>query len=447
MKLVPDPVISREILKLASPAVAGLSAQMILTVVDAAMVGRLDEVALAAMGVGFLAVWVVTSFFSNLGVGTQTLVSRRQGEGNHVEAGVTLNNSLAVSLLIGVVLGFLGWHFSYEIAYPFASNAQVASEAADYLKWRFIGLPFFLVMVSYRGFFFGVGNTRIFMYSAIIINVLNIILNYLLIFGHAGFPRLELTGSAVATTIATFVGTAIFFLTSFNRAFRIGYRLFHRVKIKPAIIRNIFRISLPVSFQYLFTLLGFLFFLAIIGRFGTTEQAATQVVITAILIGFLPSQGFGIAAATLVGQNLGNGNTHNAERYGIESARLGFYFMFVVGIVFLVFPDAVLYIITNNKPVIETARAPLRIVGAVQAFYAVGIILASALQGAGATIFVMFTEIFLNWGIFIPLAYVFGVVLDGGMVGAWLSLPVYLVLYASIMVWRFKRGAWKRVRV
>lgn len=447
MTLFPRRELSLQILKIASPAIAGLSTQMLVSVVDAAMVGRLDEVALAAMGVGFLAIWVITSFFSNLSAGTQALVSRRFGEANRRACAIVLNNSLIMAFVLGSLLGYIGWQFSYEIAYPFSSNREVARECASYLEWRFVGMPFFLVTVAYRGFFFGVGNTRIFMYSAILVNVSNIILNIALIYGTWGFPRMELAGAALATTIATAAGSLLFFLASLQRRFRIGYMFFHEWKIRFDIIKAIIRISLPVSFQYLFILFGFLTFLAIIGTLGTVQQAASQVVITAILIGFLPVQGFGIAASTLVGQNLGNGNHHLAEKYGFESARLGFYFMAAIGIIFVLIPEQVLFLITDNKVVIETARIPLRIVGASQAFYAIGIVLATALQGAGATLFVMFADIFCNWIIFIPLAYFFGIFLGGGIVGAWLSLPFYLILYSALMVWRFKHGAWKSVKV
>ena len=447
MRIFPTRELSSKIFTLASPAIAGLSTQMFVSVVDAAMVGRLDEVALAAMGVGFLAIWVVTSFFSSFSTGTQTLVSRRVGEGNTVACASVLNNSIMVAFVLGSILGYIGWQFSYEISLPFSSTTEVARDCASYLEWRFVGIPFFLVTVAYRGFFFGVSDTKIFMFSSILVNVANIVLNYCLIFGNFGFPRMELAGAALATTIATALGALYFFLASLRKNFRVRFQLFHHWKIRFDLILSLVKISLPVSFQYLFILFGFLTFLAIIGTLGTLQQAASQTVITAILMGFLPSQGFGIAASTLVGQNMGNGNHTLAERYGFESARLGFFFMAAIGILFIAIPDYVLYLITDNRAVIETARIPLRIVGASQAFYAVGIVLATALQGAGATIFVMFADIICNWIVFIPLAYLFGIVLHGGINGAWLSLPFYLILYSGLMVWRFKHGAWKFVKV
>ncbi len=447
MRILPDRRLSREIITLAVPALAGLSTQMLVSVVDAAMVGRLDEVALAGMGVGFLAIWVITSFFATFSTGTQTLVARRRGEENYEACSQVLNNSLIVALAIGSLLGYIGWQFSYEIAYPFSSTKEVARQAGSFLAWRFVGLPFFLITVAYRGFFFGVSDTRIFMHASIIVNLVNIALNYLLIYGVWGFPRMGLAGSALATTIATALGVIIFFFGSIRKQYIVRYRIFRTWRYRASIVKTMLRIALPVSFQYLFILLGFLLFLAIIGTIGTREQAASQAVITTILMGFLPTQAFGIAASVLVGQNLGTGNEKMAERYGFESARLGFYFMAAIGLVLFLIPDQVLYIITDKQAIIETARVPLRIVGASQAFYAIGIVLATALQGAGATVFVMFADIVCNWLIFLPLSYLFAVVLGGGIVGAWLSLPFYLILYALLMVWRFRHGSWKRVKV
>lgn len=447
MRILPDRRLSREIITLAVPALAGLSTQMLVSVVDAAMVGRLDEVALAGMGVGFLAIWVITSFFSTFSTGTQTLVARRRGEDNYEACSQILNNSLIVALIIGSLLGYLGWQFSYEIAYPFSSTKEVAREAGSFLAWRFVGLPFFLVTVAYRGFFFGVSDTRIFMHASIIVNLVNIALNYFLIYGVGGFPRMGLAGSALATTIATALGVVIFFFGSLRKLYITRYRIFSHWRYNARIVKAMLRIALPVSFQYLFILMGFLLFIAIIGTIGTREQAASQAVITTILMGFLPTQAFGIAASVLVGQNLGTGDTRMAERYGFESARLGFYLMAAIGLVLFLIPDQVLYIITDKQAIIETARIPLRIVGASQAFYAIGIVLAAALQGAGATVFVMFADIVCNWLIFLPLSYLFAVVLGGGIVGAWLSLPFYLILYALLMVWRFRHGSWKRVKV
>ena len=188
-------------------------------------------------------------------------------------------------------------------------------------------------------------------------------------------------------------------------------------------------------------------FVAITGVIGTTEQAASQVVITALFISFLPCFGFGMGAQTLVGQSMGTGKLELAKRYGMETAKLATYFTLALGAIFLVVPDLVIALITTNEEVARVARPVLQIAGAAQVFYAAGIVLAHALQAAGATVFVMIVEVLTHWVIFLPLSYLLGVVYEGGLVGAWLALPVYIVSYTGMIAVKYRRGAWLTMKV
>ncbi len=449
MNFLPDKRLSWQVVKIAAPAIAGLSSQMVVSVVDTAMVGRLHtaELALAAMGLGLLATWAIISIFSSLATGTHVLVARRHGEGDKPSAGQVLNNSLIVCTVLGLIFGTLGYFYSYEIIDLFSSDREVSNAGSGYMMYRFVGLPFFLISVSYRGFFYGIGRTNIFMISAIIMNLLNIIFNYFLIFGNFGFPRMELAGAGLASTIGIFVSTFFFVFVTFLRNYRIPYRYYSDIRLSKDIIRSIFRISIPVSVQSVFILSGFLVFVGITGMVGTLEQAATQVVITALFISFMPLFGFGIAAQTLIGHHMGNKKMFLAQSYGFETAKLGTIFTICVGIIFLVIPQFVLLIITTNENVINAAIPVIRIAGAAQIFYAVGIILANALQAAGAMVFVMLSEIITHWLVFLPIAYIFAVPLDLGLIGAWLALPAYIITYSLIMFLKFRSGGWKKLRV
>ena len=447
--LLPEKRLSRQVIKIAAPAIAGLSSQMVVSVVDTAMVGRLQnaDVALAAMGLGLLATWAIVSVFSSLATGTHVLVARRHGEGDKPGAGNVLKNSLFICGLLGLIVGTLGYFFSFEIIDIFSSDRNVSTAGSDYMMYRFIGLPFFLVSVSYRGFFYGIGRTNIFLISAIIMNVLNIFFNYCLIFGNFGFPRMELGGAGLASTIGIVASAFFFLFVTFVRNYRIPYRYYKELSVSGDVIRSIFKISLPVSFQNVFILGGFLVFLAINGIVGVVEQAASQVVITALFISFMPLFGFGIAAQTLIGHHMGNKKMFLAQIYGYETAKLGTIFTIIVGIVFIVFPQYVLLIITTNETVLDRAIPLLRIAGAAQIFYGVGIILANALQAAGAVVFVMISDILTHWIIFLPCAYLFAVTLDMGSKGAWLALPVYIIMYSGIMLLKFRSGGWKKLKV
>ena len=440
---------SKEILHLALPAIAGLSSQMVVSLVNTAMIGRLDHapVQLAAMGLGFLGTWAITSLFSSLSTGTHVLIARRQGEANYIGVGEVLNNALLICSVLGTFFALLGYMFSYEIMDFFSKDSAVTKAGAEYMKYQFIGLPFFLLIVSYRGFFFGVGHTKIFMVSAILINIFNIFFNYLFIFGAFGFPKMHLAGAGVGYSISMILGWIFFLFVTFTSFYRKQYKYFSHFKFSWDVIAQIVKISIPVSLQNILILLGFLVFVAITGIIGIVAQAASNVVINALFISIMPCFGFGIAAQTLVGQCLGKGDNHLAHIYGFETAKLGTIFTILVGIVFVAFPDSVITVITTKREVIDAARPILQIAGVAQAFYGAGIILANALQAGGATVYVMFVEVLTHWIIFLPLTYLFGVTFHWGLRGAWLALPVYIVAYTAMNFWKFRSATWVNVHL
>lgn len=449
MSIVPTPAYTKRILEVAIPAVAGLSSQMIVSIVDTAMVGRLEnsEVVLAAMGLGVLATWTIASFFSSLATGTHILVARRFGQGKHTEAGIVLNNSLVLTGTLGVIMAVAGYFFSFDIINFFSSDMSVAVAGGEYMKYRFLGLPFFLLGVSYRGFFYGIGCTHVFLFSALISYFFNILFNYLLIFGSWGFPKMGIAGAGLASSIGMFLGWLFFVIVTFFPSYRKRYRYYDLIAVAGRYIKPIVRIGLPVSFQNILVLLGFLLFVALTGVIGTVEQAATQVVITALFLSFMPCFGLGIAAQTLVGNALGNNDHQMAYRYAIETGIITTVFTVGLGIVFFFAPEFILRIITPNEDIVYVTRPILQLAGVAQIVYGFGIIMANSLQAAGATVYVMVAEIITHWLLFLPLAYLLGVVLKMGIFGAWLAMPAYVVSYTAMTWWKFRSGTWKTLKV
>jgi len=444
MNLLPVNSYYKKILKVALPAIAGLSTQMVVSLVDTAMVGRLDEAtyALAAMGIGVLATWALVSFFSSLATGTHVIVARRFGQGNFIECGNTLNNSLIISLIIGIIVALVGTFFAGPIADFFASDATVSYYASQYIFYRFLGIPFFLISVSYRGFFFGISKTKIFMVSGILTNLFNVIFNYILIYGAFGLPRMGLAGAGLGSTLATFSDVIFYLIIILLPTYRNKFQNFKCFRIDKEIIKGIYKISIPVSFQNVFILIGFLSFVKITGIIGLHEQAATQAIISTLFISFLPLFGFGIAVQTLVGNNLGAGKFNLAKVYGFETAKVATIYTIFLGFIFILIPRYVLLIITNDWSIINFAVPALRIAGFAQIFYATGVVLANALQAAGRTVFVMKSEVITNLFIFVPLAYLFGVVFEMGLMGAWLALPVYIIIYTGAVFFKFNSEKW-----
>ncbi len=439
MKFIAESSVYKYILKMALPAIAGLSTQMVVSLVDTAMVGRLPdaEYSLAAMGLGVLATWAVVSFFSSLATGTHVLIARRFGSKDYDGCGDVLNTSLIISFIAGVLVGALIVGLSFPIAHFFAADDIVGEYAGDYLFYRFMGLPFFLLSVSYRGFFFGIGKTKIFMFSGILVNFLNIVFNYIFIFGAFGFDGMGLAGAGLGSSLATFFDALFYLGISSLSYYRKRYNYFVNFRFVKDFARSIIKISLPVSFQNVFILIGFLSFVAITGIIGTLEQAASQVVISSLMISLMPCFGFGIAVQTLVGNQLGSGKFAIAKFYGFETSKVASLYTIFIGMIFIFAPRIILILITNDTNVIETAVPILRIAGFGQIFYAVGVVLANGLQAMGQTFFVMVAEVISNWVIFVPLAYLLGIVFDLGLIGAWSALPFYVIVYSAIVFYRF----------
>lgn len=445
MKIFPINSYYKKILTTALPAIAGLSTQMVVSLVDAGMVGRLNnaEFALAAMGIGVLATWALISFFSSLATGTHVLTAHRFGSNKFNECSVVLNNSLLIGFIIGVIVTSSALAFADEIGNFFSADPKVGEYAGEYIFYRFLGIPFFLMSVSYRGFFFGINRTKIFMFSGILTNFFNIIFNYIFIYGEFGLPAMGLAGAGIGSSIATVFDFSFYLFISQRKVFNNKFNFFKNFKIDWNIIRSMYRISLPVSLQNIFILIGFLSFVAIIGLIGTIEQAATQAVISTLFISILPSFGFGIAAQTLVGNNLGSRKIILSKIYGFETAKIATYYTLFLGIIFILIPDFVLLLITTDKSIIEVAIPIMRIAGFSQIFYSSGIVLANGLQAAGKTTFVMYAEVITNLFIFIPLAYLVGVYFEFGLIGAWLCLPIYILSYSSIIYYKFRFGKWE----
>ena len=448
MKILSELSDYKYILKIALPAIAGLSTQMVVSLVDTAMVGRLDnaEAYLAAMGLGVLATRAIISFFSSFATGTHVLVARRFGEKNYHKCGDVLNTSLINSFLIGSLVAAFVVLFSQQIADFFAVDDEVGFYAGDYLHYRFMGIPFFLLTVSYRGFFFGIGKTKIFMYSGILVNFLNIVFNYIFIFGMFGIEGMGLAGAGLGSTLATICDFIFYLSVSLLPAYKNKYNYFKHFRYISDIAKSITRISLPVSFQNIFILIGFLSFIAITGYISTLAQAVSNVVFSSLTISLMPCFGFGIAVQTLVGNNLGSGNIEKAKYYGYTTGKVATIYTVFVGLIFTFFPKLVLMLITNDSTIIEAAVPAIRIAGFGQIFYAMGVVLANGLQASGQTMFVMLAEVVVNWFIFVPLAYLLGVVLDLGLRGAWAALPFYVIVYSSVILIKFKYGNWKKLK-
>jgi putative MATE family efflux protein len=314
-----------------------------------------------------------------------------------------------------------------------------------------VGVFSMVVTASYKSFFDGLTRTRVHMYAALVMNVVNAYLCYGLLFGTLGLPRLGMVGAGIAASGSSIVGLLMIALWGLRRKY-VGKYHFYRVRANLSwpVAREIIRLSLPSGLATLFVMSGFAMFYKIVAKVGQPEAiyaAATQNVVVILMLVFTTCIAYGTATATLVSENMGAGKHDLAERYTWEAVKIGVAFMAVLGLLMFTYPTAILRVYTHDPAVIAVATPALRLVALSAPVMAAGLVFTQALFGAGNSRFVMYVEGVLHFFCLVPLAYFLGLRFGFGFLGVWSAAITYVVLLASIMAWKFREGAWKAIQI
>jgi MATE family multidrug resistance protein len=440
--------LSGKVIDLAYPVMLAMFTQTFINLVDTAMVGHIGkEGAISGMIIGVMSFWIVGGGLSSISVGTQALTSRRFGEKKDGECGKVLFNSLVVAVAAGIVSTALFAGLAAHI-FPLLSNdPAVVYHGTGFATYRFLGLLPLLPVYSLKSFFDGIGRTKVFMVTAIIMNTFNVALNYALIFGEFGMPRLEVMGAGLAASISSAIGLGILFVISLKPSTMRRFGYYRLSNLDFSVMKSIVSISYPSGIAVVFTTAGFLAFYWIVGRVGTLEQDVSGILINLGSLTFMPVIGFGIASATLIGQSLGARRMRLSKAFGYEAVKLGQVVLMTMGAVLMAFPEAIVGVFSSDPRLAAACAGPARILGAVQFFEAPAIIFAQSLLGAGDTRYVMAADVLLHWVFLIPLAYVVAVPLGFGVIGAWTMMLIYVALLALAMGLRFRGGKWQGIKI
>ena len=432
------------ILILALPIVGSMVSQNILNLVDTAMVGRIGPNALAAVGIASFTNFMAIAIILGLGTGVQAIASRRKGEGKENETAIPLNGGLFLALIMGLPLTVI-LYAVVPFGFPLlVDDPAIVKEGVPYLQARILGTIAIAINYSFRGFWNGISMPMVYMRTLVVMHVINIFLNWVLIFGNLGAPALGTEGAGIATTISIFIGTALYATQAWHLARDKGF--LDRLPRRETLV-SIMRISIPASIQQFFFAAGFTALFLIIGKIGTAEMAAASVLMNISQAAFLPGLGLGIACASLVGQALGRGEPEDAKAWGWDVTKLGILVMGVLGLPMLLVPSLLLSVFLTDQTIIDLARPPLMLVGATIWFEAISMILLSGLQGAGAARIGAKISVGLQWLLFLPFAYVVGPVLGYGLMGVWVWFITYRLITTIIFasVWQFSK--WHNIKV
>lgn len=445
--LITDRLLMSKILLLAWPVMAEMLLQTLAQIVDMAMVGRLGKSSIAAVGLSFRPLFVGQAIFLGLGVATTALVARFIGAGDKAKATRAAEQSLLTTSVLAFVLAAFGYFAARPITVFMGAETDVITLGTTYLKGFSPGLFFLMLATIMTSALRASGDTRTPFYAGAISNVVNVILNYILIFGILGFPALGVLGAAIATSISRVVAAAIMFsaLLRGKGGLHLNWQDF--ATLDWDIVTRLFKIGVPAAIERFVQSLSMMLHIKILATLGTTAVAISTLSGNIEQLSFMPSIGFAVAASTLVGQSLGARQPEEAERSGWGAVRLCSWFMGSMGLLFILAPALFVRIFTSDPTVIEPAKIVLRLVGLAQLPQAVGFVTSGILRGAGDTKAVLGIGIVGNVLIRLGLSYLFVVLLGWGLWSAYLAVVVDWLVRGGLLAYWVSRGKWKTVRV
>lgn len=436
------PARRNRIIGLALPIIGGMVSQNMLNIVDTAMVGFLGDAALAAVGLGGFAVFMCQALVLGIGTGVQAGAARKKGAGEMDRAAAILNTALLLVLVIAPVLSLILIQFAGP-AFPLLNGDEaVIEQGVPYLEWRLGAIVFVALNYAFRGYWNALDLSRLYMITLIVMHGCNIMLNYVLIFGKLGAPALGVTGAGMASALSMGIGSLIYLYFGFRHARKHGFLCLLGTRAETAAL---IRISIPAGLQQLFFGAGLVAMFWIIGRIGTPELAAANVLITILLFAILPGLGLAIAGTTLVGQAIGRKDVEDAYYWAWDVSKVSVVLLTILALPVVIIPDLVLSAFIHDPATRAIAYWSTIALGLTIPVEALGFAFMNGLLGAGDARRVMVVSIGTQWLLFLPAAYLIGPVLGFGLTGVWIWQGVTRAVQAGIYISLWRGRKWQHL--
>lgn len=435
----------RAVVLLSIPMVLEMAMESLFALVDVFFVSRLGTEAVAVVGLTEGVMMVVYSLAWGLGAGITALVARRTGAKDREGADTAAVQGLLLALLLGLGLAVPGLWYAPQLLHLMGAAPEVVQLGTPFMRWMVGTHAVVLLLFAINAVFRGAGDAAMAMRALWIANIINMVLDPLLIFGFGPVPAMGVTGAAVATVVGRSCGVAYQCWHLFDGMGKVALAARH-LRVVRAEMLSTLRLSAAATAQFLIASASWLFLVRIVAGFGSDAVAGYTIAVRIIVFVLLPAWGVANAASTLVGQNLGAGRADRAERSAWLCGHYNMIYMTSMAVLFFALAPAVVSLFSTGPEVVGTGVLALRIVSLGYFFYAYGMVLSQALNGAGDAMTPVWLNLLCFWVVEIPLAWWLAQRMQGAE-GVFTAIAISESLLAVCCALAFRSGRWKAMKV
>lgn len=437
--------------QLAIPAIIEQFLITMVSYVDTAMVGSLGAQATAAIAINASSTWLIGGILSSIGVGYSVQVAFYSGAKDFEKVRTVVRQAILAVVVVGLLVMAIGQSIASSLPVWLGAGEDILQDARIYIRIYMLAIPFQCATAVFSAILRCMGDTKTPMVLNTSSNLLNVVLNFFLIFptrqvGGITIPGagLGVAGAAIATATSVSIVGATLVILMYRRHTPYQIHLKEDYRPNKEIIKKAVGLGIPVALERITMSSGQVFMTKMVSGLGTVALAANHVAVTAEGISYMPATGISFAATTLVGQSLGAQKKEDARSYGKLSGWVGFALSAFMGLLLFVFSMPLSSIFSSDSEVIDLSAKMLRIVAFSEPMFGVSIVLSGALRGAGDTRYPFYIGLLCMIGLRCVLAPIFIFVLHMGLEAVWIAMVIDLCVRGVLCILRFGSAKWLR---
>ena len=441
--------ILKDILAIAWPSMVELALTQLASMVDLMMVGKIHYNAVTAVGLTTQPKFILMMLIQAMCVGTTAMVARYKGAGRPDQANLIMRQSLLLTIVIGALLAVSGYLFTNPLLKLVGATEDTIADAAAYFRIQMIGFVPLALTFVFTAALRGAGDSRTAMIYNTVANVVNVIFNWILIYGHLGMPALGIVGASIATIIGQFTAFIMALINVTKKSDKKYLHLNFKDGFKPnkAAIGQIFAIGIPSMGEQLFMRVGMIVFARLVISLGSLYYATHTVCMNIMSMSFMLGQAIAVSSTSLVGQSLGKNRPDMAKRYSMYSSGVGIVCAVVLALIFIFFGKQLVSLYNTDPTVIKVGGEIMFFIAFLQPFQCGQFVLAGSLRGAGDTrataIITLITVMIIRPG----LGFVLIRFANLGLHGAWYAIAADQLIRTILVTIRYIQGKWMFTKI